>query len=369
MASIFKRLQCSVLKQKAGWRVTVPTFRPDLTREIDLIEEITRVHGYDRIEPSLRTNFALQTHQNVLETAAERIRNVLTGLGFFEAVTVSLLSPREAKAFLPENAKRLEVLNPLSEDLSTMRPSLLATLLSSTAYNLNRKIADFGLFEIGSAFWRDNAGSVVEKRRIGAVITGAAIHQSWRDKARPFTSADVKGLLEIFAERMRLPAPIFESLQNSSYLLDGWEIFLDGESLGSAGLVNERCRALYGVDAEVYSFELELDTCLKQIDWSRHAKPIPRYPAVERDISFIVDEGYPAEKINELIKRAGGDFLEKQALFDLYSGKQVPPGKKSMTYSLHFRAPDRTLREAEIDGWQKNILQALEQNAGAMLRT
>jgi phenylalanyl-tRNA synthetase beta chain len=369
MALIFKRLQLTILKQKTGWRINVPTFRPDLTREIDLIEEVARVYGYDRIEPSLRTNFSLQTHHNVSERAAERIRNLLTGLGFFEAVTVSLLAPREAKVFLPEQAKPLEVLNPLSEELSTMRPSLLATLLSSTAYNLNRKIADFWLFEIGSVFWRDQSGSVVEKRRIGAVITGAVIPQSWRDQPRPFSSADVKGVLEVFAERMRLPAPIFEPVKNSSHLVEGWEISFGGERLGSAGLVNEHCRALYGIDAGVYSFELDLDFLLKQIDWSRHVKPIPRYPAVERDISFVVDESVPAGKIDELIKTAGGDFLEKQTLFDLYSGSQVPPGKKSMTYSLNFRAPDRTLREAEIDGWQKSILQALEQNAGAMLRT
>ncbi len=369
MASIFKRLQFTVLKQKAGWRVTVPTFRPDLTREIDLIEEIARVYGYDRIEPSLHTNFALQKHQNVTEKTTDRIRNVLTGLGLHEAVTVSLMSPREAKAFLLEQSKALEVINPLSEDLSTMRSSLLATLLSSTAYNLNRKINDFGLFEIGSAFWRSHSGSVVEKRRMGAVITGAAVNQSWRDKARSFTSADLKGFLELFAERMRLPSPVFKPLTTSPYLLDGWEVTLSGESIGNAGLVNERCRALYGIDAEVYSFELDFETLQKQIDWSRMAKPIPRYPAVERDISFIVDETVPAGTIDELIKNTGGAFLEKRTLFDLYSGKQVPPGKKSMTYSLHFRAPDRTLREAEIDGWQKSILQALEQTAGATLRT
>jgi phenylalanyl-tRNA synthetase beta chain len=369
MAAILKRLQFSIAKQKAAWRVAIPTFRPDLTREIDLIEEIARVYGYDRIEPNMRATVSLRNDRDRSEMAGERIRNTLTGLGISEAVTVSLLDPRTARAFLPLDATGIAVLNPLSEDLSTMRPSILTTLLSSTAYNLNRKNVDFGLFEIGSAFWLDKSGAVIEKNRIGAVLSGETVRQNWQDKGRAFGPADLKGMLETFAERMRLPAFRFEGGGRLPYFTDSWRLSINGEAAGDAGLLSEQCRGMYGIDAAVYGFEFDLDVLYKHIDWNRQAKATPRFPAVERDISFVIDESYPAAKIDDLIRSAGGEFLEKHRLFDLYTGQQVPPGKKSMTYALHFRAPDRTLREAEIDARQKSILASLEQDAGATLRT
>jgi phenylalanyl-tRNA synthetase beta chain len=370
MLSIFKRLQFHVIKpQKSAWRITVPTYRPDLTREIDLIEEVARLYGYDRIEPQMRANITLKNERNLVEAATERMRNVFTGLGLHEAVTLSLMAPRPAGAFLQEGTQKLTVRNPLSEELSTLRPSIVATLLSSAAYNLNRKIVDFGLFEIGSVFWRAANGEIIENRMVGAVLSGAVILQSWRDKSRPYLPADLKGLLEAFAEHMRLPLFQFVEGDNVQIFSGGWQLLINGQLAGRAGPLSAECRELYGINQELQAVELDFDALLQSIDWQYKARGTPRFPAVERDISILVDEITPAGRIDDLIKQAGGEFLESHRLFDLYSGQQVPPGKKSMTYALQFRAPDRTLREAEIDAWQSAILRRLEQEAGATLRT
>lgn len=369
LVSIFKRLQFAVAKQRASWKVTVPTFRPDLTREIDLIEEIARVHGYDRIEPALRTEITLQSSRNRREDAAERVRQILTGMGLYEAVTISLMTPRQADLFLSSSAQRLVVQNPLSEDLSTLRPSMLATLLSSAAYNINRKNVDFGLFEIGSVFWRTPAGKISETSRIGAVLSGAVIPQSWRDKSRAFEPADVKGLVETLAERMRLPSPELVVEENVSYLSEGWQVRIAGKQLGIAGQISAACLAAYDINTRIFGLELDFDLLAAHVEWYRKAQVTPRFPAVERDISILVDETVSADRIANVIKQAGGEFLESHALFDVYSGSQVPPGKKSMAYALLFRAPDRTLREHEVDAWQANILQRLEQQVAATLRT
>jgi len=369
MQSIFNRLQFKVSQQKKEWRIVAPTFRPDITREIDLIEEVARVYGFDRIEPNLRSNIALQSRRHEVEIVTDKLRSLFTGIGLYEAVTISLLAPHQADVFLPEGAQRLMVRNPLSEELSTLRSSVLATLLISAAYNLNRKTTNFGLFEIGSVFWKEKSGKIIETCRIGAVLSGEVIHQSWRDKGQAFAPADLRGLLDMVSDRLHTPAIEFHEVEPSSVIESGWHLRMAGKPLGMAGKLNRSCLSTYDIGAELHAVELDIDTLLRNINWTIKAKAIPRFPAVERDISIVVDQVVPAGRISELLQRAGGEYLESFVLFDTYSGQQVSTGKKSMTYALRFRAADRTLRENEVDTWQVDILRHLQQEIGATLRT
>lgn len=370
MASIFKRLHFAVdRRRKDRWKVRVPTFRPDLTREIDLIEEIARLHGYERIQPIVRAPISLQHNRNCGEDGSERIRRLLTGMGMFEAVSLSLLAPRHAELFLPASAQALRLRNPLSEELSALRPSVLATLLASVAYNINRKNDDFGLFEIGSVFWRTTAGHIGEARHVGGVLTGNALAPSWRDCGRALESADIRGILEILADRLHLPGFSFVVQEGGSCLCEGWSVHLAGKPVGFAGRIDQACLTAYGIENAVYAFELDLNSLLEQIDWHHQARAIPRFPAIERDISIVVDANVSAERIGHIIREAGAEFLEGVALFDLYVGPPIAPGQKGMAYALRFRAPDRTLREDEVDVWQANIVRCLHQEVAATIRT
>jgi phenylalanyl-tRNA synthetase beta chain len=369
MQSIFNRLQFKVSQPNKEWRVVAPTFRPDLTREIDLIEEVARVYGFDHIEPRLRSTISLQRRRHHIEAVTDKLRNLFTGMGLYEAVTISLLAPHQADVFLPEGAQRLMVRNPFSEELSTLRSSILATLLISAAYNLNRKTNNFGLFEVGSAFWKEKSGKIIETRRIGAVLSGDIIQQSWRDKGQAVAPADLRGLLDMVSDRLRTPAIEFHEVERSSVIESGWHLRMAGKPLGIAGKLNRSCLSTYDISAELHAVELDIDTLLRNINWTIKAKAIPRFPAVERDISIVVDDAIPVGRISELLRRAGSDCLESFALFDMYSGQQVSAGKKSLTYALRFRAVDRTLRENEVDAWQADILRHLQQEIGATLRT
>jgi phenylalanyl-tRNA synthetase beta chain len=369
MIGILKQLECKVATQGTTWRVTAPTFRPDLTREIDLIEEIARIYGYNQVPNKLHSDIALAGERNLAEESHEKLRQAMTGLGCDEAVTLSLLPKERAERLLDSAQKVLPLLNPLSEDLAVLRPCLIATLLQSLSYNLNRKNFDTWLFEIGSVFWREAGKDVCEERHLGAVFSGAVDPPSWIAPSRPVGIFDVRGFLTELSHRLRMPEPKFVSLQKPSFLKNGWQIAYDGQKLGIAGELAPALLQMYEIEASVFALELNIEGFLALIDWQRTAKPVPRFPAVERDIAIITAKELPAEKVMATIKAVAGDFLESLRLFDLYTGKQIPPDKKSMAFNLVFRASDRTLREEEVDNWQRQILRRLEQEVGAQLRT
>jgi phenylalanyl-tRNA synthetase beta chain len=368
MVRILQQLECKVVMKNASWRVTVPTFRPDLTREIDLIEEIIRVYGYDEVPIKLRSELSLAGERNLQEESIERLRQAVTGLGIDEALTWSLISRQHAERFLDGHRQVLPLVNPLSEDLAVLRPYVIATLLQSLAYNLNRKNFDTWLFEVGSVFWSAPNQSVCEERHLGAVFSGNAEVESWMSKGRPLEVFDLRGILLELCQRLRLPEPQFLPLSQHHFLAKGWQVACDGHSLGIAGELAPDLLKAYELEVPTFAFELNIEHLAALIDWQRTAKPVPRYPAVERDIALIVAVGVSAEAIMKVIRTAGGNFLESLSLFDLYSGKQIPAGKKSMAFHLIFRASDRTLREEEVDDWQRRIVQHLEREVGAQLR-
>jgi phenylalanyl-tRNA synthetase beta chain len=368
MAAILQQLECKVVSKNETWKVTAPTFRPDLTREIDLIEEIARVYGFNEVPAKTRSDIALSNERNQAEEAQEKLRQALTGLGVDEAMTYSFLLRSEAEKFLEGERQALELLNPLSEDLAVLRPYLIATLLHSLAYNLNRKNFDTWLFETGAVFWREPSQPVCEERHLGAVFSGNAEAPSWVGASRPLGVFDIRGFLAEMGQRLRLPELQFTPLQKHKFLQSGWQVACNGQPFGIAGELAPDLLKVYDIDTPVFAFELNIENLPNLIDWQRTAKAVPRFPASERDIAIIVGKEVPAEKVAAAIRAAGGDFLESVRLFDLYSGKQIPAGKKSLALALTFRAADRTLQDEEVDNWQRRVVQHLEQEVGAQLR-
>lgn len=373
IVSILQQLECKVEVKGPSWRVTAPTFRPDLTREVDLIEEVSRVYGFDQVPVKSRSEVALAGERNLREESEEKLRQVMTGLGIDEALTSSLLSRQHAERFLDANRKDgarkiLPLLNPLSEDLAVLRPYLISALLHALVYNLNRKNLDTWLFEIGSTFWCEPQKPICEERRLGAVFTGSAEPPSWAGKSRPLSIFDIRGLLAEFGQRMRLPAFEFVPLQKPHFLTNGWQIVCGNKTIGVAGELSPELLHAYEIETPAFAFEINLEQLPDLIEWQRTVAPIPRFPAVERDLAIITAANVPAEKVISTIRGAAGDYLESVQLFDLYRGKQIPPGMKSLAFAMLFRAAERTLREEEVDGWLREIVQNLKKEVGAQLR-
>jgi phenylalanyl-tRNA synthetase beta chain len=367
-AAILEQLECKVATKGSAWKITAPTFRPDLTREVDLIEEISRVYGFNEVPAKTRFEISFSNELNPQEEVLEKLRQALTGLGVDEALTYSLMARPRAEKFLDGNRQILALLNPLSEDLSVMRPYVMATLLSALAYNLNRKNSDTWLFEIGSTFWRESDKPLCEERRLGAVLSGNVEPLSWISASRQLGIYDIRGFLNEIGERLRLPSFEFMPLQDHPFLKNGWQINCQSRVLGLAGELSSDLLKSYEIEISAFAFELNVESLSTLIDRERTAKPVPRYPAIERDIAIITARNSPAEKALAVIKDSAGDFLESVRLFDLYTGKQIAGDKKSMAFAMVFRAPDRSLRDEEVDAWQRQIVRNLEQKVGAQLR-
>jgi phenylalanyl-tRNA synthetase beta chain len=368
VSAILQRLECKVVPKDSAWKVTAPTFRPDLTREIDLIEEIVRVHGFDEVPAKTRFDISFSNERNLREEVLEKLRQTLTGLGVDEALTYSLLSRQRGEKFLEGTRQLLRLLYPLSEDLAVLRPYVIATLLDSLAYNLNRKNFDAWLFEIGSVFWRETDKLICEERRLAAVFSGSVEAPAWVDASRAIGVFEVRGFLMEMRQRLRLPELQLVPLSAHPFLKNGWQINCNGQTLGIAGELSVALLKLYEIEVPVFAFELTIENFSALVDWQRTAKAVPRFPAIERDIAIITARDIPAEKVMSTIKAAAGEFLESIRLFDLYTGKQIPRDKKSMAFALLFRAADRSLRDEEVEAWHRQIVRRLEQEVGAQLR-
>ena len=368
MEKIFTGLECKVNKKTAEWQITTPTFRPDLTREVDLIEEVARVHGYDYLPEKTHSQISVRSTFNPQEELIEKIRETMTGLGFDEAVTFDLTSQKQAGMFLAEGNEVLPLVNTLTDDLSVMRSSVIATLLHSLAYNINRKNRDAWLYEIGSTFWKTSSQPLWEEQHLCGLTAGASETHNWSDQSRPVNIHDTRGFIEDLVERLRLPGLTFSPFDRHNVYELGWIVELDGQSLGAAGKLKSAILDNYEIDAEVYGFEIDLTNLHTHLNRERKYQRVPRFPAIERDLAIVVDRAIPAEKIFSIIRSVSGSYLEHLELFDLYTGKQIEQGKKSLAFALTFRAPDRTLTDELVEGWQKNILDQLAQECEAELR-
>lgn len=348
---------------EASWDVTVPSFRVDVAREADLIEEIARHYGYDKLPetfPAL-TRFPAPSDPRI--DRDQLVRRVLLAAGCSEAVTFSFIDSTAAEAFAAE-ADRVPIGNPLSAQFAMLRPSLLPGLLASVAHNRHRESRDVNLFEIGACFTR--AG---ERRHVAVAWTGTAGPSHWSGGAHAVDFFDVKGLAERLGEVLQVPL----SLDGSApppYLVKGRAatVLHDSRSvgplrpLGIVGLLAPQIAVAAGLpkDDEVYVVELDLDA----IEQARLAtplkvKPLPRYPSIVRDISIVVDDTLPAEAVRGTIRSAAPSTLASVREFDRYQGKGVPDGRVSLSLRLTFRSLERTLTDAEVDAAMKEIVSAL----------
>ena len=354
--------------------VEVPTFRPDLEREIDLVEEVARLYGYDRIPATLP-----QTSHNIgsLDTE-QRIRRdmtrVMVGMGLHEAITMAFISPRwldildPARKFLPGGELRLH--NPISEETSSMRTSLLPGLLEAVRFNLNRRVMDVALFEMGRVFIPDAKERLPrEPLRLGCALTGLWLPKQWDRESEEVDFYTAKGILETLASSLNVEGwslrreelPFLHPAQSCA-------VSIAGKDAGFLGIIHPRVAEEAELPQSTAVMELDVGEVISAARGIVPYRDIPRFPSVQMDLAVVVGEQVDAREVEDVIDEAGGELLREVSLFDLYRGEQLGEGEKSLAYRLSFYALDRTLRDEEARSAYEDIVRALSSRLGARLR-
>jgi phenylalanyl-tRNA synthetase beta chain len=355
-----------------GWHVAVPSFRVDVAREADLIEEVGRHWGFDRVPATFPALRAMPRATAPGIARGRSLRRVLCGAGLQEAATFTFIEHAAAAPFAPPDADRpatdglVRISNPLSEKFAVLRPSLLPGLLDSLIYSRHRESSSVALFEVGAVF-----SSRGESSRVGWLLTGSR-GEHWSGATEPVGFTDAKGVAELLAQLAEtgLATDVDDTL---TWFVPGRRarLSLDGAAAGWVGQLAPAlvaARGLAGQDV-VVGGELEL-SALAAIGAGhlRVVSPLPKFPSIVRDLSLVVDERLPAGEVRGTIRTHAPDTLVEAREFDRYQGKGVPEGRVSLSVRLTFRDPNRTLTDAEVQHAVDGIVAALVSQHAAVLR-
>jgi len=356
-----------------GWQVTVPAFRVDVSREADLIEEVGRHWGFDRIPATFPSLHAPPREMSPVVARDRLIRRVLCGAGLQEACTFTFMEKNAAEAFAGAAGGLVEILNPLSEKFAVLRPSLLPGLLDALVYSRRRETEDVRLFEAGAAFLPTG-----EVSRVGWVMTGRR-SAYWGEADGPVDFFDAKGVAELLAEAFGTSI-VARATETHPWFVRGRsaELFIGddatgprGATMGSVGQLTPELVEARGLGSGASVFGGEIDpSALLTATGERVTSiaPLPRYPSIVRDLSIFVGERLPAADLRGTIRSVAPSTLVSVREFDRYAGKGVPDGQISLSMRLTFRDRDRTLTDAEVQRAVDTIVAALASTHGAVLR-
>jgi phenylalanyl-tRNA synthetase beta chain len=347
----------------------IPSFRVDVKREVDLIEEVARFHGVDKI-PSTEPRQALGTHPfDGRYDAILEARHLLAGLGLSEAQGQTLISRSAANGVPSEELVLLE--NPLSSDMDALRPSLIPGLLGVLRHNVRHQTHDVALFEIGRVFRRGQDG-VAEGWRVAIALTGAREQSFWSgaERGSRFDAYDLKGIIEDFFEHLGLRGAVFSRCADTTEIfVESATLTLGGRiALGEMGQIQPRLARDHDLRDPVLVAELDLEQILARRNTSRSFKPLPAFPSVRRDVAMVVPEEVTHDAVLRTVREAKPSNLDTVVLFDVFRGRHVTEGHKSVAYAFTYRAPDRTLTDAEVNAAHERVLAHLRQSLGATVR-
>lgn len=361
-------------------RVTAPEHRLDIgtgvTGAADLIEEVARIYGYDRIPVTEMADTLPPQRDRVAIDLEERVRDLLAMAGLQEVITYRLTTPEREAALLPGTEPATErpyvrVSNPISADRVVMRQTLLPGLLEVMAQNARLR-ERLWFFEIGPVFLPGGASGLPEEpRRLAIGVAGRIAPASWREADPPPADFfDCKGVLEALLAGLHLAAAGFEPADHPGFAPGRTaRVLVEGRVLGILGEIHPRVRAAFDLPAgPVCLAELDLEALLALVPLTYRVRAVPRFPPALRDIALVVDEAVAAADLVAVVRSAGGSLLADVRLFDVYRGPQLPPGQKSLAFSLVFQAPDRTLTDAEVEAEKRRIVEAAARQLRARLR-
>ena len=343
------------------WTVTIPSYRVDVQREVDLIEEIARHDGYASLPATFPKLTAPQPQPDPRTGRDRRLRQVLTACGFSEAMTFAFIEAEAAESFAAAADRLVKVQNPLSEKFAVLRPSLLPGLVDAAAHNRRRQHHDVRLFETGARF-----GARGESRAAAAVWAGAGSPAHWSGAARPADFYDVKGVVETIARAFGVDADVEPA--EIPYMVPGKSAALRYGVIGQIQPAIAEARG-FPANEPLWAFELDADALgAGGTGDDLRAASLPRFPSIARDLSILVDSGLPAAAVRGTIRTAGPSTLVDTIEFDRYKGKGIPEDRVSLSLRLTFRSPERTLTDAEVDAAMDRIVTALADAHGAVRR-
>lgn len=356
--------------------VKVPSWRNDITCMADISEEIARLHGFDKIKSTLPSGTSMQGTQSAKQTFIDKVKASLSSQGLYETISFALTNEETFnKLNIPQDSplrKAVPIMNPLSDEYPLVRTTLLSSIFDNLARNLARKNDDVALFEVGSVFF-PKALPVTELPdevvKIAGAITGRRNAQGWNQANDMVDFYDAKGIIEELLANLRVTRYTVEAGTHYAMHPGKTALFKKGRDvIATVGEVHPAVLSAYGITKPVYIFELDATTVMKYMAKDLKYKALPKYPATSRDLAMLVDVDVNAADIEKAMTKAAGQNLTQITLFDVYTGKQVEEGKKSLAFSLTFQSNDKTLTDAEIDPAIEKIVAKLQKDFNANLR-
>ncbi len=364
MIDILKALEFEI--DEAGNTVKVPSFRPDVEREADLAEEIARFYGYNNIEATLLSGKASTLGKKTYKQSIEDlIKDTMVSCGLYEAFTYSFTSPKDFDMLnMPEDSalrKAVVISNPLGDDYSIMRTTTIADMLSVISTNYNRRIDEARLFEMSFVYLPESL-PIKDLPKEKPILTLGMYGK--------VDFYDLKGTVEELLAKLGIRDYEFVPVKDNSAFHPGRtaSLLIKGENAGTIGEVHPSVSERFECPERTYVGVIEIESLIENAVLMSQYKPLPKFPAVSRDIAMLVKDEIMVKQIEDVIKQRSGKILEDIKLFDVYKGKQVPEGMKSVAYSITFRASDRTLTDDEVGKTMTKILDGLKNNLEAQLR-
>ncbi|USG64275.1 phenylalanine--tRNA ligase subunit beta [Brevibacillus ruminantium] len=372
---IFQRLQFAYEQNGNQWVVTVPTRRGDITLPEDLVEEVARLHGYDNIPTTLPEGMTTQGQLTHDQKIRRTIRHHLIGAGLNEAISYALVHPEKAEEVAGlhrTTVKPIALAMPMSEEHSVLRTSLIPSLLATVSYNKNRQNHNVAIFELGRVFLSEeaNLSQLPEERLyLAGALTGQWFKTNWMAQSQVVDFYLVKGLIESLLTRLGIAGAEYRAVSTLAGMHPGRtaEIWVGDKHLGYLGQVHPATEKAYDL-SETYVFQFDAEELIRAAAPVGHYHPLPKHPAVTRDLALVANRDLPAHTLEAVIRKAAGDLLESLTLFDVYTGDRIASDKKSMAFSLVFRHPERTLQDEEVQELTQAVVEALKNEAGAELR-
>ncbi len=373
IATILTSLDIQILsRSEDSWKLEIPAYRVDVLREVDVIEEVLRIYGFNKVPlpEKLNTTLTLSSKPD-LEKIQSSLSELLVGLGFSETMNNSLTSSvytdkLGGKAIQSEN--NVQILNPLSNELDVMRQTLIFSSLEVVAHNQNRQNPDLRLFEFGKTY-RKTANGYFENKRLLLVLTGNKSSEQWNASKEKTNFYTLKGIVNALLSRMGLQSFLNEKALNESLLEDGVELSLLKQNIGHMGWISAAMKKHFGIKQDVFIADLDWDGLLNSLKLNKNIyKEIPKTFEVRRDFSLLLNKQITFNQIEELAKACDKKILRKIGLFDVYEGKNLEEGKKSYAVSFHFQDAEQTLKDQQVDQVMQKIRSELETKLGAELR-
>jgi len=376
ITDILKKLEFDVENRSGKITVTVPSWRGDVSIVADISEEVARIYGYDKIPSTAPFGSLKQGKQSYTQTIIDHAKDVLTAAGLTEIVTFSFTHPDTLdKLIVPADSdlrQAIQLLNPITDDFPLLRTTLLGGLMETIVANLAQKNDDLKIFEIGAVF-RPKALPLNELPdepiMLAGALTGKRHAPAWNQPREALDFYDAKGVVEVLLESLGIRDYTVKRGEHYAMHPGKTAVFVyNGTVMATVGEAHPQVLDNFGISRPVYLFEVAVANLVDNASLTPRYQPLPKFPAVNRDIAMIFPQTVAAAEIKQAIVASAGKLLANVTLFDVFTGGNIPPNCRSLAFSLTFRAPDRTLTDEEVDGYVAKVVECLEATFGAKIR-